>query len=434
MVRARRPAHARRGARGAGAALWLRRRAGRAGAGEGRRPARAARCPAHAAASRALGVGGAAARAGGARGRAPARPALPRGARERLARRRRRAVRDDHAARVAARRRARATPTSCACARATPTGRRTRSSCPATPARCGAVAARRAPRPAWRWCRSAADERRRRRGAAARRLRGGGLRSTSGALPALTRSTSARSSPCSGRACAARRSSGALGERGYTLGHFPQSWEYVTLGGCVATRSAGQASTGYGRIDEMVRRPAAGGARRRARRCRRVPATRPGRTCASSLVGLGGDARRDHRGGAARCARARRERRYEGWSVRVLRGRAPRRFRALEQEHARPTSRGSPTRPRRAVDRAGGPEGWPAALARATCGCAATGGCLAIVGLEGGERDVERRRGAPRRACSAQRRRRARPRAGRGVEARALRRRPTCATTCSTTA
>jgi alkyldihydroxyacetonephosphate synthase len=45
---------------------------------------------------------------------------------------------------------------------------------------------------------------------------------------------------------------GALNARGYTLGHFPQSYEYATVGGCVATRSAGQASTGYGRIDAMV--------------------------------------------------------------------------------------------------------------------------------------------------------------------------------------
>src|SRR5205085_2009245 len=39
---------------------------------------------------------------------------------------------------------------------------------------------------------------------------------------------------------------------GYTLGHYPQSFEYVTLGGCAATRSAGQASSGYGAIDKMV--------------------------------------------------------------------------------------------------------------------------------------------------------------------------------------
>ncbi|MEA2299115.1 MAG: alkyldihydroxyacetonephosphate synthase [Solirubrobacteraceae bacterium] len=44
-----------------------------------------------------------------------------------------------------------------------------------------------------------------------------------------------------------------LAAHGLTLGHFPQSFEYVTVGGCAATRSAGQASTGYGRMDELVR-------------------------------------------------------------------------------------------------------------------------------------------------------------------------------------
>jgi alkyldihydroxyacetonephosphate synthase len=44
----------------------------------------------------------------------------------------------------------------------------------------------------------------------------------------------------------------ALAPSGLTLGHFPQSFEYVTIGGAVATRSAGQASTGYGRIDKLV--------------------------------------------------------------------------------------------------------------------------------------------------------------------------------------
>jgi alkyldihydroxyacetonephosphate synthase len=43
-----------------------------------------------------------------------------------------------------------------------------------------------------------------------------------------------------------------LNERGYTIGHFPQSFEYLTLGGAAATRSSGQASAGYGRFDELV--------------------------------------------------------------------------------------------------------------------------------------------------------------------------------------
>lgn len=37
-----------------------------------------------------------------------------------------------------------------------------------------------------------------------------------------------------------------------TLGHFPQSFEQATLGGFAATRSSGQASSGYGRFDDMV--------------------------------------------------------------------------------------------------------------------------------------------------------------------------------------
>ena len=44
----------------------------------------------------------------------------------------------------------------------------------------------------------------------------------------------------------------ALGAHGLTLGHFPQSFEYATIGGFAATRSAGQASSGYGRFDAMV--------------------------------------------------------------------------------------------------------------------------------------------------------------------------------------
>jgi alkyldihydroxyacetonephosphate synthase len=44
----------------------------------------------------------------------------------------------------------------------------------------------------------------------------------------------------------------ALKEQGFTIGHFPQSWEFATIGGFAATRSAGQASAGYGRFDALV--------------------------------------------------------------------------------------------------------------------------------------------------------------------------------------
>ncbi|WP_189061071.1 FAD-binding oxidoreductase [Longimycelium tulufanense] len=43
-----------------------------------------------------------------------------------------------------------------------------------------------------------------------------------------------------------------LAAHGFTLGHFPQSFERATIGGFAATRSAGQASSGYGRFEDMV--------------------------------------------------------------------------------------------------------------------------------------------------------------------------------------
>ena len=42
-----------------------------------------------------------------------------------------------------------------------------------------------------------------------------------------------------------------LRAHGYTLGHFPQSFELSTLGGWVATRSSGQQSARYGRIEQL---------------------------------------------------------------------------------------------------------------------------------------------------------------------------------------
>ena len=43
-----------------------------------------------------------------------------------------------------------------------------------------------------------------------------------------------------------------LAEHAMTLGHFPQSFEYATIGGFAATRSCGQSSAGYGRFDALV--------------------------------------------------------------------------------------------------------------------------------------------------------------------------------------
>jgi alkyldihydroxyacetonephosphate synthase len=43
-----------------------------------------------------------------------------------------------------------------------------------------------------------------------------------------------------------------LAEHGLTLGHFPQSFEYASIGGFAVTRSSGQSSAGYGRFDSLV--------------------------------------------------------------------------------------------------------------------------------------------------------------------------------------
>ena len=44
----------------------------------------------------------------------------------------------------------------------------------------------------------------------------------------------------------------ALNDKGYSMGHFPQSIELSTVGGWVATRAAGQYSTRYGCIEDIV--------------------------------------------------------------------------------------------------------------------------------------------------------------------------------------
>lgn len=43
-----------------------------------------------------------------------------------------------------------------------------------------------------------------------------------------------------------------LNRQGFSCGHFPQSFEYSTLGGWIAAKGAGQASTGYGKMEDMV--------------------------------------------------------------------------------------------------------------------------------------------------------------------------------------
>ena len=183
-----------------------------------------------------------------------------------------------------------------------------------------------------------------------------------------------------------------LGEQGVTLGHFPQSFEYSTVGGWVATRSAGQASSGYGRIDELVeglRLVAPAGEVRR----RPVPASAAGPDLGELVVGSEGvlgvicEA-------TLRVRPVPQVRRYEGWSFRSFaEGREA--FRVMEQADAAPD-----------VARLSDEEETRLALALASGGGGAAqkarrayvrmrgheGGCIAIAGFEGEEEDMERRR------------------------------------------
>ena len=79
----------------------------------------------------------------------------------------------------------------------------------------------------------------------------------------------------------------ALAARGYTLGHFPQSFEFSTFGGWLATRSAGQLSTRYGKIEEMVRAVRLATPRGMIA-TRRVPASATGPSVLQQIVGSEG--------------------------------------------------------------------------------------------------------------------------------------------------
>ncbi len=191
----------------------------------------------------------------------------------------------------------------------------------------------------------------------------------------------------------------ALGSRGMTLGHFPQSFEYATIGGFVATRSAGQASTGYGRIDELVR----------GLRCatpagdlvaRALPASAAGPDLRELLVGSEGvlgvitEATLSVR-------RAPSDRRYEGWSFRSF-DEGAEAFRVMEQGGAAPDvarlSDESETRLSLALAAAGASGRRASAKRRAgeryLRARGHEGGCIAILGWEGERREVGRRRSA----------------------------------------
>ena len=175
--------------------------------------------------------------------------------------------------------------------------------------------------------------------------------------------------------------------RGLTLGHFPQSYEYVSLGGCAATRSAGQASTGYGAIERMIT-----GLRLVAPAAEidlpAMPATAAGPGLRQTLIGSEGSARRDQRARAARAARLRARASTRACSSRTS-PRACTRCASSRASARSPTWRVCPTSPRRACrSRSPGAAALKGRLGRAYLGLRGyREGCLAILGFEG---DAER--------------------------------------------
>jgi len=181
-----------------------------------------------------------------------------------------------------------------------------------------------------------------------------------------------------------------LGSEGLTLGHFPQSFEYSTVGGWVATRSAGQASTGFGCIDDLVE-----GVRLVAPAgelgTRALPASAAGPDLRELIVGsegvLGVICEATLRVRPAPAAR-----RYEGWSFRSF-AEGCEAFRVMEQADASPDVARLSDEDETRLLLALAPEGRTERLGRAYRRFRGhEGGCLAIVGFEGGEDDVERRR------------------------------------------
>jgi alkyldihydroxyacetonephosphate synthase len=182
-----------------------------------------------------------------------------------------------------------------------------------------------------------------------------------------------------------------LAARGLTLGHFPQSFEHVSIGGCVATRSAGQASTGYGAIERMVlglRLIAPAG----ELALRAVPASAAGPSLRQLLIGsegtLGVIGEVDLR------VRARPEERvYEGAFFPDLPA-GTEALRTLAMERMLPDvarlSDEAETRMSLALAGSGGLKGL---LGRAYLSARGhAGGCLAIFGFEGRPADVAARR------------------------------------------
>ncbi|HEU4904676.1 MAG TPA: FAD-binding oxidoreductase [Solirubrobacterales bacterium] len=183
----------------------------------------------------------------------------------------------------------------------------------------------------------------------------------------------------------------ALGAEGVVLGHYPQSFEYATIGGFAATRSAGQASSGYGRFDSLVssvRLIAPGGDLRTLE----TPHTAAGPALRELVVGSEGVL------GVipevtVRVRPAPRRRRYEAWIAESFEAGAEI-VRTLAQGPGLPdVIRLSDAEETEVSLALSGPRGVAGTLFGGYLGLRRKrGGCLIVVGLEGEEESVARRR------------------------------------------
>jgi alkyldihydroxyacetonephosphate synthase len=183
----------------------------------------------------------------------------------------------------------------------------------------------------------------------------------------------------------------ALAGQGLTIGHFPQSFEYATIGGFAATRSAGQASAGYGRFDDLVTSIAIATPTGEVRTLA-TPHTAAGPSLRELIVGSEGtlgvitDV-------TVRVREAPQRRRYEGWiAADFASGREL--IRSLAQAGALPdvTRLSDEAETRVTLGLAGTTGVRRAALGGYLRLRRRAGGCLLICGWEGSSDSVDRRR------------------------------------------
>jgi alkyldihydroxyacetonephosphate synthase len=182
-----------------------------------------------------------------------------------------------------------------------------------------------------------------------------------------------------------------LAKHGVVLGHYPQSFEYATIGGFAATRSAGQASSGYGRFDSLVssvRLIAPAGDLRTLE----TPHTAAGPALREVIIGSEGafgvipDV-------TVRVRPVPRQRRYEAWMAESFEA-GSEIVRALAQGPGLPDVIRLSDEEETEVSLAlSGPRGVAGSLFGGYLGLRRRrSGCLIIIGLEGNEESVARRR------------------------------------------